>query len=317
MKQKCTVLNQPSNLQERKFSVTLCYATREVYTESFAQICISRGIILQALHLDHSPFVPRFRRSTRQTRAPCEALARDASFAERAWRSRCRIYIHLPIRERSRCYLSRKLTSSRCDAMRAGKRRGPSTRADLPRTSARRRAGGRRRRRDANEGDANIARPPASAEQILGDPSKRSSRRKRRAPVADRADLTERTDGRGNDRLFLTRRARSTACARERDGECPKLSGGVNELGHVRSPGPGASSSAILLAISGSCLSHGTETNFVTLRKRRAASRSRVDRARARVPTSRRRRRRRWDHARRGFPGGLFFRLPLRADVED
>lgn len=57
--------------------------------------------------------------------------------------------------------------------------------------------------------------------------------------MADRADLTERTDERRNDHLFLTRRARSTMYACERDGECPKLSGGVNELGHVRSrPGP-------------------------------------------------------------------------------
>lgn len=48
----------------------------------------------------------------------------------------------------------------------------------------------------------------------------------------------ERTDERRNDRLFLTRKVRSTVCARERDGECPKLTG-VNELGHVRSrPGP-------------------------------------------------------------------------------
>lgn len=68
----------------------------------------------------------------------------------------------------------------------------------------------------------------------LGDPSKRSSRRKRHT-VANRADLTERTDERKNDRLFLTRMARSAVCARERDGECPKCSGGVNELGHVRS----------------------------------------------------------------------------------
>jgi len=59
----------------------------------------------------------------------------------------------------------------------------------------------------------------------LGDPSKRSSSWWRSGqPVADRAGLTERTDERRNDRLFLTRTARSTVGARERDGECPKLS---------------------------------------------------------------------------------------------
>lgn len=46
----------------------------------------------------------------------------------------------------------------------------------------------------------------------------------------------------------------------------------------------GASSSAIL-AISGSCLSHGTETNFVTLRKRRGA-RVRADNTERDEPTA-------------------------------
>lgn len=94
-----------------------------------------------------------------------------------------------------------------------------------------------------------------------------------RGTLADRADLTERTNGRRNDRLFLTRRARSAARARERDGECPKLR--WCQWTRPCEESAGASSSAIL-AISGSCLSHGTETNFVTLRKRRGA-RARAD----------------------------------------
>jgi len=93
-----------------------------------------------------------------------------------------------------------------------------------------------------------------------------------RGTLADRADLTERTNGRRNDRLFLTRRARSAARTRERDGECPKLR---CQWTRPCEESAGASSSAIL-AISGSCLSHGTETNFVTLRKRRGA-RARAD----------------------------------------
>jgi len=87
----------------------------------------------------------------------------------------------------------------------------------------------------------------------------------------------ERTDERRNDRLFLTRRAWSAVCARERDGECPKLR--WCQWTRPCEESAEASSSAIP-TISGSCLSHGTETNFMTLRKRRdARTRPQVDNA--------------------------------------
>lgn len=87
----------------------------------------------------------------------------------------------------------------------------------------------------------------------------------------------ERTDERRNDRLFLTRRVRSTVCAREQDSECRKLR--WCQWTRPCEESAGASSSAIP-TISGSCLSHGTETNFVTLRKRRDTPASRWCRVR-------------------------------------